>query len=237
MKEIFKPFTFVFDFDSTVIALEALDEYFFFLMRLHPNQALQERFAHITELGMTGQMPFSQSLRMRVDFIIATGQANRTTLAEFVKELHSSVTPSFSRNKEFFITNAAQIFIISGGFKEMIVPVAKKLGIREDHIFANEFLYDSQGYITDYDASLLTVRDEGKAEQLQALNLDGDIIVIGDGMTDALMPRYKFIAYMGNMVSLVSRKGVIALADFVAMSFDEAFNYITSLFAERSTSS
>lgn len=37
------------------------------------------------------------------------------------------------------------VYLISGGFRQLIEPFAKYLGIPKDHIFANRILFDEEG--------------------------------------------------------------------------------------------
>lgn len=64
------------------------------------------------------------------------------------------------------------------------MPVVEEMGISADHVHANTFNYDSEGNITGYDETNLLSQDRGKVKLLQSLALEGEVFVIGDGITD-----------------------------------------------------
>src|SRR5690606_36828287 len=91
---------------------------------------------------------------------------------------------SFQRNNKFFANHQDQIYIISSGFKEYIIPVVSTLGVLPEHVLANEFRFDEDGNIIGIDESNPLASDGGKIKALQSLGLDAEVYVIGDGYTD-----------------------------------------------------
>src|SRR5690606_25400597 len=116
---------------------------------------------------------------------------------------------SFQRNKAFFKEHADNIFIISNGFREFIVPIVEEYGIKKENVFANSFKYDENGKIIGFDADNVLSSNNGKVAQLKSMNLVGDVYVIGDGYTDyeikASGLANKFYAFTEN----VSRANVL----------------------------
>jgi D-3-phosphoglycerate dehydrogenase / 2-oxoglutarate reductase len=142
--------------------------------------------------------------------------------------LMGKISDSFARNEAFLRENAPSVYIVSSGFKDFIVPVAMSMGVLEENIYANTFVYDADGNITGYDETNLLSQDKGKVKLLQSLDFEGDIYAIGDGYTDYELRESglanKFFAFTEN----VSRKKVTDVADEVVASFDE-FLYINDL--------
>ena len=72
-------------------------------------------------------------------------------------------------------------------------------------------------------------KDNGKIEVVKNLNLNGTIIVIGDGYTDYEIKKHKyadiFIAYTEH----VNRIKVSNLADYKSNSFSDIINYLNNL--------
>src|SRR5690606_33292824 len=128
---------------------------------------------------------------------------------------------SFQRNKEFLEENSDHIFIISNGFKDFIIPIVTPYGIKEKNVFANEFVYDENGNIVDFNRNNPLSQNNGKPTTIKNLNLEGDIYVIGDGYTDyeikASGVANKFYAFTEN----ISRPKVTSIADHIAPSLDE----------------
>jgi D-3-phosphoglycerate dehydrogenase / 2-oxoglutarate reductase len=130
--------------------------------------------------------------------------------------------------KAFFKKYEGRIFIISNGFKDFIDLVVKPYGIESDHVLANTFTFDEDGWVTGYDRDNLLAYSKGKSKTLQALNLDGRKYVIGDAYTDFEMVEagiaHKFFAFTENVL----RENIIEKADHVTPSFDE-FLYVNQM--------
>jgi D-3-phosphoglycerate dehydrogenase len=123
------------------------------------------------------------------------------TLVPFLK---SKVSESIVAHRSFLRSYADRIFIISGGFREYIVPVVEEFGISASHVFANTFVFDERGSVTGFDTSAFLAQDQGKVKQLAALGLSDEIWVIGDGYTDFQMREGRenclFFAYTENVL-------------------------------------
>lgn len=209
---------FIIDFDSTFTQVEALDVLAEIALKDNENQAkaIQE-IKDITDRGMEGGISFRESLMRRIEIL----QANKKHLPELVERLSSLVSPSFKRNTEFIEKYKDQIFIISNGFKDFIVPIVKKFGIKEEHVFANEFEYGSDDEIVGFDEANLLSQNNGKPKQIESLKLDGEVFVLGDGYTDFEIKKaglaHKFYAFTEN----VRREKILSEADHEAPSLDE----------------
>lgn len=209
---------FIIDFDSTFTQVEALDVLAEISLKNNENQANAiAEIKSITDQGMDGGMSFRESLNKRIDIL----KANKEHLPELVERLGSLVSPSFKRNTEFINKYRDQIFIVSNGFKDFIVPIVKEFGIREENVFANEFSYDSDGNISGFDENNILSENNGKPNQIKSLNLDGEVFVLGDGYTDYEIKKaglaHKFYAFTEN----VRREKILSEADHEAPSLDE----------------
>lgn len=209
---------FIIDFDSTVIAEEGLDALAAVALANHPEkEGILDQIRTLTKQGMEGKISFTESLAKRISLLTA----DKTHIEKTVRRLKKKITPSVIRNKTFFKKNNERIYIISGGFKEIVVPVAKILGIAETHVFANTFTFDRGEKITGIDTKNPLSRDKGKEKVMKSLSLDGEVIVIGDGITDLAagksLPQATFVAFTENVI----REHVVAKADSVVKTFDE----------------
>jgi D-3-phosphoglycerate dehydrogenase len=213
------------DFDSTFIQSEGLEELASVVLKNNPDKkSLLEKISAITTKAMEGKMPFDVSLEERLTLLDAT-KDNIQTTSELLKKL---ITPSIARNTEFFKIHKDSIYIISGGFKEFIMPVVTDFGISEDHVFANTFLFDKQGKVIGVDKKNPMAQEQGKVKVVKSLNLTGEKYIIGDGYTDYQLKKLglvkEFIAFTEN----IERKIITDKADIVAPTFDE-FLYINKL--------
>ena len=209
---------FVFDFDSTFTNTEALDILGDISLQNHPEREERlNRITEVTDLGMEGSMSFRESLDERIKLL----NANRTHLGELIERLSERVSKSIDRNKTFFQENAEDIFIISNGFKEFIVPVVAPYGIQAKQVFANDMIFNESGDLVDFNKDNVLSQNGGKVKQIANLKLEGDVHMIGDGYTDYEVKEAgaadKFYAFTEN----IERDPVKKNADHVAPSFDE----------------
>jgi len=216
---------FIIDFDSTFTQVEALDILGEISLATDPDRDKKlQSIINITDKGMDGSLTFRESLEQRILILNAT----RGQISDLIDALKHKVSKSFERNREFLQENAGNIYIISNGFKDFIIPIVADYGIQESNVFANEFVYDETGKIIDFNRENPLSKNNGKAETIRRINLDGDIYVIGDGYTDyeikASGLANKFYAFTEN----VSRPRVTSQADHIAPSLDEIL-YVNKL--------
>ena len=119
-----------------------------------------------------------------------------------------------------------QVYLVTGGFYRIVVPVAEALGISTDNIFANKLHFDaSTGAYAGFDDTALTSRTGGKPKVVEELKKRPGhevVAMIGDGATDmeARPPADVFIGFGGNAV----REKVKAGADWFVTDFGELLN-------------
>jgi D-3-phosphoglycerate dehydrogenase len=221
------PFTkkFIIDFDSTFTRVEALDILGEISLSGDPKQKEKlQAIKDITDKGMDGSLTFRESLEQRLEIL----QANKGQIGELIVILKQKVSKSFERNRDWLKDNAVDVFIISNGFKDFIIPIVTEYGIKQENVFANDLIYDESGKIIDFNRENPLSKNNGKSETIRSINLEGDIYVIGDGYTDyeikASGLANKFYAFTEN----VNRPKVTSQADHIAPSFDEIL-YINKL--------
>ena len=165
---------------------------------------------------MEGGMKFQDALAARLELmkpskeaIEACLQDNPLELTEGVKELIEQLHAA-----------GKDVFLVSGGFRIMIEPVAKILNIPIDNIVANTVLFDENGLYRDFDASEPTSQDMGKPKALQMIQEAKGyktMVMVGDGATDAQAkpPATTFIGFGGVAV----REKVKSVADWFVTDF------------------
>jgi D-3-phosphoglycerate dehydrogenase len=216
---------YIIDFDSTFTQVEALDILGEIALKDAPdkNERLQ-KIKDITDRGMAGTQTLRESLEQRLELL----KANKSHLPKLIEELKKNVSTSFRRNTDFFNRHREQIFILSNGFKDFIVPIVTEYNIKAEHVFANTFEFDDSGNIVSYDKNNVLSSNKGKVEQLKQLDLQGDVYVIGDGYTDYEIKEAgladKFYVFTEN----VARENILEKADHVTPSLDE-FLYLNNL--------
>lgn len=134
-------------------------------------------------------------------------------------ELATRLSPSAVRRSDWFKANAERVYVVSGGFEEIIKPTVERLGILATNVYANTFLFDDTGNIVGHDPGRLTAQAGGKAVQVRELELCRPIIAIGDGSTDLEIRLRGEADEFWAFTETVTRPGVIEHADRVLTTF------------------
>lgn len=208
-----------FDFDSTIIQSESLDE--LAKMVLGNDEKKIAAFEEITNRGMRGELDFNQSLVSRLDLISPT----LSDVSSLIQDLKNALSPSISHLKLILEKNRDNCFVVSGGFMEYIKPICTELGFLDSHIFANQFLYEGEK-IVGFDPSNILSNTKGKVRLMESLKLSSPIIMVGDGYTDLEVKLEgiadQFIAY----TETINRKIVVDKADYICANFNQVYKYI-----------
>ncbi|MDL5511706.1 phosphoglycerate dehydrogenase [Arenibacter sp. M-2] len=216
---------YVFDFDSTLTRVEALDVLAEITLngRSDKDDIIRE-IQKITNLGIDGDISFTQSLEKRINLL----NAHKDDLENLVQLLRQKISKSIESNKEFFQNYADDIYVISCGFKEFIDPIVAEYNIPADRVYANTFRFDDNGRIIGFDENNVLASHNGKIACLKNLDLQGEVQVIGDGYSDYVMREAgiadKFFAYTEN----VHREKAARNADYITPNLDE-FLFVNKL--------
>jgi D-3-phosphoglycerate dehydrogenase len=217
--------TYIFDFDSTLTRVEALDVLAEITLanNSHKNKIIED-IIDITNKGIDGDISFTESLERRIKLL----DASKSDLPVLTARLKDKVSKSIIENKQFFEDYAEDIYVISCGFKEFIDPIVAAYNIPSERVFANTFVFNDADKIIGFDDDNPLAKHNGKIECLKNLDLLGEVQVIGDGYSDYVMKEAgladKFFAYTEN----VSRNKATANADHVTPNLDE-FLYLNKL--------
>jgi D-3-phosphoglycerate dehydrogenase len=202
------------DFDSTLVAAETLDLLAeISLAGTADGPARTRTIATVTERAMAGELSFAEALQRRIDLL----DAHREHLPALIERLGEALTPSARRNRDFL--SRPEVFVVSGGFEEVIGPVLAPLGVTPDRIRANRLLFDAGGRLSGVDPASPLAHDGGKIVAARAVG--GELVMVGDGWTDLEVWRAgaarRFYAY----TEVVARPTVVAAADRVAGSLED----------------
>lgn len=216
---------YIFDFDSTLTKVEALDILAEITLANNPRKdAVIQEIIDITNLGIDGEISFTTSLEKRIQLL----KANKADLNPLIEALKKQVSKSIESNKAFFEAYANDIYVISCGFKEFIDPIVAEYNIPTERVFANTFEFAADGEIIGFDATNPLSQHNGKIECLKGMNLSGEVQVIGDGYSDYVTREAgvadTFFAYTEN----VTRVKTTENADYIAPNLDE-FLYVNKL--------
>jgi phosphoserine phosphatase len=194
----------VLDVDSTLIENEVIE-------LLADVAGSRERVAAITERAMRGELDFAESLRERVSTLAGVPESafelvrSQVSVTSGVPELISAVHET-----------GGKVGVVSGGFHEILDPIAEDLGI--DFWKANR-LEVIDGHLSGRVAGPI-IDAQAKADALEAwataesINLE-HTVAIGDGANDL-----KMMAVAGISIAFDAKPIVAAEADYAITSRD-----------------
>ncbi|MDO5617783.1 phosphoserine phosphatase SerB [Kocuria sp.] len=166
----------IMDVDSTLIQQEVIE-----LLAAHVGR--QEEVAAVTERAMRGELDFAASLRERVAVLQGLPVS---VLEEVVAQVRLSVGARVL--VDTFHRAGHTVAVVSGGFNQILAPLAQKLGL--DHYLANQLEIDDGhltgrvvGDIVDASVKEKMLREWAAAD---GVGLD-QVIAVGDGANDAKM--------------------------------------------------
>ncbi len=163
-----------FDCDSTLSKIEGIDE-------LGRQSGLFDELVALTNAAMNGELALEQVYGKRLD-LIKPDKAQMDSLAElYISEMVEGVEEVFST----LLAQGKKVHIISGGIRQAILPLAKKLGLPADHVHAVDVLFNDDGSYSDFDQQSPLAKTGGKAVVCkQLLNGNTSMAMVGDGKTD-----------------------------------------------------
>lgn len=169
----------------------------------------------LTERAMDGEIPLDAVygtrlalIRPTLHEIAALSEAYRRTIAADAAEVITRLRAA-----------GVHLFLVSGGIRRAIEPVAMELGFPRDDVFAVELRWNAAGEYVGFDTDSPLASQTGKLDVARSLALERPALAIGDGATDlAMRPAVDaFAAYTG----FASREMVVRQADYVVRSFTE----------------
>lgn len=202
-----------FDVDSTVCVDEGIDELAAYL-------GAGEAVAAWTAKAMGGNVPFQDALSARLELMTPS----RDSVDGFLKANPPRLSKGIDTLVSTLQSRGTDVYLVSGGFRQMIGPVADLLGVPRSNIYANNILFsDSDGAYAGFDKEEFTSRSGGKANAIMHLKKQHGyhpMVMVGDGATD-LEARTDggaeiFIGYGGIQV----RDKVALGADWFVYSFE-----------------
>ena len=180
-----------FDVDSTVILDEGIDV-------LAAHLGVGDQVARLTATAMGGAVPFETALAQRLNLM----RPSRSALAACLRAHPPRLTPGIGELIRRLVGRGTHVYLVSGGFRQMIDPVAKAVGVPPERIFANLLRFNADGTFNGHDPAQPTAASGGKAKVLGSLKVRfgyRPLVMVGDGATDleARPPADLFIGYGG----------------------------------------
>lgn len=167
---------FCFDVDSTLCEDESIDEVAAYL-------GVGSEVAAMTNSAMGGKVEFRDALAKRLAIMKVSSQA----LNNYLQTHPPRISPGIPELVKQLRANSQDVFLVSGGFRQIINPVAEILGIPLDHVFANTILFNPDGSYAGFDENEFTSRSGGKPAAIRYIKEKYGlerVVMVGDGATD-----------------------------------------------------
>ena len=204
----------VLDVDSTLCDLEGID----WLARRRGGE-VAHAVAALTGRAMDGLLPLDAVYGERMALVRPTA----ADVAALATAYEAALAPGAERAVARLRAAGVRLVLVSGGLREAILPVARRLGFADDDVLAVPVRFGDDGAYASVGPSPLTTQG-GKPVVVAPLALPAPALAVGDGATDlALRPVVQaFAAFTG----FVRRDAVVRGADHVLASFDDLLELV-----------
>ncbi|XP_052090293.1 phosphoserine phosphatase-like isoform X3 [Mytilus californianus] len=177
----------------------------------------------LTNKAMGGNVSFREALNERLKIV----QPTRQKVADFLSQHPPQFTPGIKELVSCLGKRRVPVYLVSGGFQSILVPVAEQLGLPIENIIANRLKFYYNGDYAGFDENQPTSSSGGKKVVVETLkNKHGykSLVMIGDGATDmeACPPADAFIGFGGNII----REKVKQSAPWFVTDMQELINEI-----------
>ena len=200
--------TVVLDVDSTLCGIEGID-----WLAERRDVEIAKRIADETALAMRGELTIEAIYATRLSSVAPTRDEVNVLGKVYLASIAEGAEEAISR----WIKSGVVVALVSGGIRQAIAPVARKLGIESDRVYAMDLFFDDQGAYVGYDMDSPLSTMLGKRELVSGLDLPRPILMVGDGSTDLTAKQVvdAFAAFTG----FAKREEIARQADFVASTF------------------
>ncbi|HYR06853.1 MAG TPA: HAD-IB family phosphatase [Longimicrobium sp.] len=190
----------VFDCDSTLVAVEGIDEL---------SGPFRAQITALTDAAMDGSVPLEEVYGRRLRII----QPTRAQVDEVGRTYVRTLVPHARETVAALRWLGKTVRIVSGGLLPAVLAVARELGLEDADAAAVAIDFDAEGAYAGFDAASPLARSNGKAQVIGAWGLPRPALLVGDGATDreARPAVDAFAAYTG----VVARPAAVDGADYV----------------------
>ncbi|MCE5316896.1 MAG: HAD-IB family phosphatase [Parachlamydia sp.] len=186
--------TVVFDFDSTLVTCESMEE----MARSKVDAATLQEVQAITRHGMSGEIDFLASLKKRLSLVALT----RDDCIHFAERAYHYLTPGMAQLIADLQAKGIAIWVVSGACREILLPIGRQLQIPEEHLLGINLKWSPEGGLAGIDEALPINRSKWEGAQAYSRSWTSPIIAVGDGVTDYALYEHgladHFIAFTQN---------------------------------------
>jgi phosphoserine phosphatase len=192
--------TLVFDCDSTLSAIEGIDEL---------AGARKPEISALTTRAMAGEIKLEDVYAKRLELL----KPDRAAVEELGRKYVAARLPHAGELVAALHALEKRVVILSGALRQALLPLAEILGIPEANVYAVEVYHDRAGHYAGFDELSPLARSGGKLGVMRDIaraDRKGGVAFVGDGITDleAAPAARRFVAFGG----VVKRKEVFERA-------------------------
>jgi phosphoserine phosphatase len=200
----------VLDVDSTLCGIEGID----WLAALRGSD-VGAKVTELTDRAMRGRIALDAVYGERLALVRPT----RDEVEMLANVYAAALAPGAARAVRRLRDAGRRVVLVSGGVREAILPVARRLAIADADVHAVSVRFTPDGEYAGHDATSPLTTATGKRGVVEALALPSRVLAVGDGATDlAIRPVVDaFAAFTG----FVRRDAVVQQADLIVDSFDQ----------------
>ena len=181
----------VFDCDSTLSAIEGVDE-------LAQSAAERAQVERLTARAMAGEIALEDVYGRRLDLL----QPARSAVLAVGQRYVDRALPHGCELVAALHALGKDVWIVSGGLLPAVSVLAQALGIPPEHVRAVDARFGADGAWSDFERASPLARAGGKtviAHEIAAGSGARGLVVVGDGVTDleTVPPARRFVAFGG----------------------------------------
>lgn len=204
-----KQINIIFDFDSTLVTIEGIDE----LAKLKNKE---QEVIKLTNQAMNGEVNLEEVFIKRLKII----KPNKEDL-KIISNLYRDNITKGAKELIDHLRDKVNFFIVSGGYKCSLLQTTNYLNINKEHVFANQLVFDKYNNYQKLEDTIPLWKNNGKeiiVKQIQK-GYPYKTILIGDGYSDYETSNCvsQFICFAG----VVKREAVINKSKRVIYGLDE----------------
>jgi phosphoserine phosphatase len=212
LKDVPPPYaTIVFDVDSTLSAIEGIDE-------LAEAAGMRKEVSALTNRAMRGEIPLESVYKGRLDAI----RPSKAAIDKLGKKYVKRALPHARELVRALNRLDKRVCIVSGALEPAVRALAEHLDIPLSGVFAVPIRHDADGNYAGYDEGSPLGKSGGKVAFVRMLAeaQRGGLALVGDGITDleAAAHASRFVAFGG----VVKRQPVLDAAKVVCEKNDLA---------------
>lgn len=200
----------VLDVDSTLSDVEGID----WLAALRGNE-VEQWSADLTAQAMAGNIPIEAVYAQRMGVVKPTRPEIDRLAEVYLERIADGAVETVAQLRH----HGVEVVMVSGGLREAMLPLAKKLGIAEQKVHAVSVFFSASGEYAGFDNRSPFAQQMGKRSAVEKMSLLRPVLAVGDGITDAEMK--EAVDGFAAFTAFKRRPPVVELADYVIESFDQ----------------